>query len=284
MAQDSKPSANGDDSTPKGSQLGQDDDDGHYHYYSGGEVKELADTRVPPALWIFYYLLIFCAIISIFWLGALGPRLSPTGPYRPPNGSFKELSALQAQLNLQAFPADTSPSAEFDLSRIAPQGQSVAVAIDKGSDVYQTYCFGCHGPNQDGNGVNAASLNPKPRNLRDAPFMQAMSFQRILTSIHKGVPGTAMPRWENSLTEIQMRDAACYVLSLTSPKMPDLTAIGTAGGANQFTGQSMETSPKPITPPINGNPAGGSNTSPPSASGQPNRPATSGGAPTPPAQ
>jgi hypothetical protein len=31
-----------------------------------------------------------------------------------------------------------------------------------------------------------------------------MSLQRIETSIHKGVPGTAMPRWENTLTDTQI--------------------------------------------------------------------------------
>jgi mono/diheme cytochrome c family protein len=271
MAQDTKPSAN-----PDG------DDDGRIHYYSGGEVTELAETRVPPALSTFYYLLIIGAFVAIFWLGALGPRLSPTGPYQPPNGSYKTLTALQNSLNLQAFRSGTTPAADFDLSRIAPKGQTVTQAINKGSDVYQTYCFGCHGPNQDGNGVNAASLNPKPRNLRDAPFMQAMSYQRILTSIHKGVPGTAMPRWENSLTETQMRDAACYVLSLTTPVIPVTAAGQGSASTTQFTGQSMQTSPKPITPPINGNAAGQSSTSPPSASGQPTR--ASSGAPAVPAQ
>ena len=130
--------------------------------------------------------------------------------------------------------------------------------------MYQTYCIGCHGPNQDGNGVNASSLNPKPRNLHDAPFMQAMSYERIWTSLHKGVYGTAMPRWENTLTPEQFKDVIVYVFSLTAPTAPSPISNPTSGGVNQYN-SGIQNIPKPITPPVNGNPAAPTSTAPPSS-------------------
>ena len=44
-----------------------------------------------------------------------------------------------------------------------------------------------------------------------------MSLQRISTSVHKGVPGTAMPRWESQLSDDQIKDVILYVFSLTAP-------------------------------------------------------------------
>src|SRR5258708_22266914 len=89
----------------------QPQDDGNLHYYSGGEVKELAGTRVSPVLWGFYILLIAGAVIALFLLGSLGPNVthvigSPAiTPYQPRNASFQNLTALQGQLNAQSIAA-----------------------------------------------------------------------------------------------------------------------------------------------------------------------------------
>lgn len=242
--------------------------DDRFHYYSGGEVKELADTHISAVYWWTVGILIVGAVLYLLFGGALGPRWK-FGGYQPVGGSRSHLDAIQSQLDTRASGLSY---ASVDLTQLpVPQGQNIGQAIDKGSQVYQTYCIGCHGPNQDGNGVNAATLNPKPRNLRDAPFVQAMSYQRINTSIHKGVPGTAMPRWENTLTETEIKDVIAYVFSLTSPT-PATTgqgqSTGQAGGTKSYVGGSQN-SPKPITPAVGGNPTAATTTAPPSMSGAP---------------
>lgn len=260
MAQDTKPASTED---PTDS-----DDDGNFHYYSGGEIKELAGTRVSPALWLFYLVLV--VILLFVAVSYFTGNRSTIGLGRPAGLAPVQQTAMQTNLDNKSAQQGFEAQDQLDISRIPlPAGENLEQAIDKGADVYQANCFGCHGPNQDGNGVNAASLNPKPRNLRDAPFMQAMSYQRINTSVHKGVPGTAMPRWENVLTEDQIKNVIAYVLSLTAPTAPAAMTQTTPGGTSQYTGQSEQNSPAPITPPINGNPAAETNTAPPSASGQP---------------
>jgi mono/diheme cytochrome c family protein len=205
------------DETPTGTA----DEQSHetLHAYSGGQVMERTDVKINPALWVFWGATIVIIIATLFITGAIpGMRIGGT-PYAMP--VYKETAGLMAvQADMQGTMSDTALlSAKYiDLNQLPrPNGQNLTQAIAAGSDVYQAYCIGCHGPNQDGAGANSTSLDPKPRNLRDADFMQAMSYQRIWTSVHKGVPGTAMPRWENTISDDQIRDAICYVFSLTAP-------------------------------------------------------------------
>lgn len=248
--------------------------DSRFHYYSGGEIKSRTDARPNPLLYIFFGIIILGAVFWALYGGALGPRANSA--YRPVDGSQANLNAIQQQLTAEH--GSTATYTSVDLSELPiPAGQTLSQAIAGGQDVYHSYCIGCHGPNQDGNGVNAQELNPKPRNLHDAPFMQAMSYQRINTSIHKGVPGTAMPRWENTLTDTQIGDAIAYVFSLTSPPVGTTGAATPAAAAEKSGAQSggskefangTQNSPKPITPPVGGNPAAHTSTAPPSVSGQ----------------
>lgn len=269
-----------------------------FHYYSGGEVKELENTRVSPLLWVLWSVVIAAAVIYLFVGGALGPHVG--GGFKPTSGSAASLAAVQQDLNRKAAVGNNAKQA--DMTQLMPflGGESLGMAVTHGSNTYQNYCIGCHGPNQDGNGVNAASLNPKPRNLHDGPFMrETLNYDRINTSLHYGVHGTAMPRWENTLTEHEIQEVIAYVLSLTwnmptnstdtttsqlatppgrtSPKVnagmaapgksPSGSTTGTAGGSS-VRGGSVSSSPAPITPIVEGNPAAATSTAPPSQSGQ----------------
>lgn len=256
MAQDTHPTGDNEGTKPEiVDPAGVEEDDGRIHYYSGGEVTELAQTRVSPVLWIFWSFLIVAAI-GYFLFGGAVPAIHR---FRVAGGSAANIQNLQSQLQAN-YGANSQPMVQLtDFER--PGNQTVDQAVTAGSDVYQNNCIGCHGPNQDGNGFNAAALNPKPRNLHDAPFMQSMSYQRILTSISKGVPGTAMPRWENTLTKGQIQDVIIYVLSLTDfSKQTGDSAMDpstVSGGAN-----GSQPSPAPATPPIGGNAAAHTVTSP----------------------
>ena len=282
-----------------------------FHYYSGGEVKELEHTRVSPLLWGFWTVVILGAIGYLFLGGALGPH-GPFGGFKPFSASDAKIASIQQTLNKQANGGATAQQA--DMSQLVPivqnyaPGETLSQAVANGSNIYQNYCIGCHGPNQDGNGVNASALNPKPRNLHDGPFMrETLNYQRINTSLHYGVHGTAMPRWENTLTEREIQEVITYVLSLTwtmpassdmdtttaqlatpknmtSPavnsglagpgKSPSGSTTGTAGGGSVQGGDangagSVSSSPAPLTPAINGDPTAATSTAPPSQSGQP---------------
>ena len=272
MAQDSNPEDPQKDSPPPSG----------FHYYAGGEVKELENTPVSPLLWGLWSVVILGAIGYLIFGGALGPHLG--GGFKPSSGSTASLAAIQTDVNKNAMGnAEGARAAEMSQLTSFVGHESLTTAVANGSKIYQSYCIGCHGPNQDGNGVNASSLNPKPRNLHDAPFMrETLDYHRINHSLHYGVHGTAMPRWENTLSEQQIQEVIAYALSLTwtmppagtgataqlaSFKSPSGSTTGTPGGST-VQGGSVSNSPAPITPIIGGNPEN-SSTAPPSQSGQP---------------
>jgi mono/diheme cytochrome c family protein len=197
-------------SASTGAEVAHDDHSG-FHNYGGGVIIERGDKPITPWFYAFGVVILFI-LVGLFFGGYLS---------RPAETSDTTLPSMATTMqNQKDFVAMTSPYL-IDMYQLPrPGGQSLTQAISSGQDVYTSYCIGCHGPNQDGAGPNAVSLNPSPRNLRDQPFMQGLSYQRIWTSIHKGVPGTAMPRWENTLDDNQIHDVICYVFSLTAPTDP----------------------------------------------------------------
>jgi mono/diheme cytochrome c family protein len=232
----------------------------HVHRYSGGDIIERTDTRITPWYWgvVIVSLVVVIAGILFFLLpGFFNPAMKGVSGRandfggtlvvgQPGLGNYNQLSGqMQNQMTYSVL---TSPT-YINMYRLPlPAGQNLNQAISAGTEVYQTYCIGCHGPNQDGNGPNSVSLDPKPRNLRDVPFLQAMSYQRIWTSVHKGVPGTAMPRWENTLNDNQIEDVISYVFSLTAPQDSNHNFIQPS--ASEIAGAAM---PASGNPPIAGN-------------------------------
>ena len=78
---------------------------------------------------------------------------------------------------------------------------------------YQALCQRCHGEKGDGQGKVAWYLDPAPRDLTKAAFMNSKPRERFVTSIQEGVPGTSMPSWKNTLKPEQVNGVLAYVLA-----------------------------------------------------------------------
>src|SRR5271156_1933983 len=72
----------------------------------------------------------------------------------------------------------------------------------RGKEMYGRYCIGCHGPRGDGEGENAAYVNPKPRDFttglfkcRSTPSGSIPLDSDLFDTVGRGVDTTAMPRW-----------------------------------------------------------------------------------------
>ncbi len=90
-------------------------------------------------------------------------------------------------------------------------------SIHQGEAIYLQRCTGCHGRKADGHGPNSLDISPRPRNLRNAAFVQATSDRRLLESITYGVEGTAMPSWiDYGLSQNQIGDILNYIRSLNA--------------------------------------------------------------------
>jgi sulfur oxidation c-type cytochrome SoxX len=106
--------------------------------------------------------------------------------------------------------------------RNIPDANPVAISsgsIARGEQIYQQRCTGCHGKKADGKGPNSLDILPRPRNLRNADFMNSMTDRRLFESILYGVQGTAMPAWiDYGLTQKDVGDLVNYLRSFNQGK------------------------------------------------------------------
>ena len=65
-------------------------------------------------------------------------------------------------------------------------GPSHAADSAKGKEVYDTYCALCHGPTGLGDGVGAAALDPKPRDLSSAAILEGYTDEYLVDVIANG--------------------------------------------------------------------------------------------------
>ncbi|MBL0209362.1 MAG: c-type cytochrome [Holophagaceae bacterium] len=86
-----------------------------------------------------------------------------------------------------------------------------APALANGEATYKALCLRCHGEKGDGNGPIAIHLDPFPRDLTKAGFMNSKSDQRLVDSIRNGVAGTSMPAWGKLLTDEQAKGVLAYI-------------------------------------------------------------------------
>jgi mono/diheme cytochrome c family protein len=81
------------------------------------------------------------------------------------------------------------------------------------AETYKALCERCHGQKGDGEGKVAWYLDPSPRDLTKAAFMNSKPRERFVNSIQEGVAGTSMPSWKNALKPDQVNGVLTYVLA-----------------------------------------------------------------------
>jgi len=86
-----------------------------------------------------------------------------------------------------------------------------------GKKTFTKLCTTCHGESGKGDGPAAAALKQKPADFTDAEHSKFYSDQGRIYLIKKGSAGTAMPAWENSLSEKEIQSVYAYVRSLRKP-------------------------------------------------------------------
>lgn len=86
-----------------------------------------------------------------------------------------------------------------------------AKAAKDGKSLFTTYCVSCHGNKGEGNGVAAASLTPKPKNLT-AKQVQDQTDGAIFWKITTGKP--PMLSWKSTLSDKQRWSLVNYIREL----------------------------------------------------------------------
>ena len=85
----------------------------------------------------------------------------------------------------------------------------------KGKETFQTTCAACHGAEGKGDGVAAAALDPKPRNLSDAAYVSTLSDEHLYKVISEGGAAVGlspmMAAWGGTLSEQDIWNVIAYL-------------------------------------------------------------------------
>lgn len=95
--------------------------------------------------------------------------------------------------------------------------KKTADLVAKGKASYEVNCASCHGDRGLGDGVAAAALQPKPRNLVAEKFKQGTKPEQVFATLAKGVDGTTMAPF-GFLPEDERWGLTYYVLDLRGAK------------------------------------------------------------------
>jgi len=95
---------------------------------------------------------------------------------------------------------------------------ATAETMGQGQILFQTYCTTCHGRDGQGNGPAAAGLNPRPADLTAAHVDDHTDGDLFWWLTH-GLPGTAMPAWQEQLSETERWLVVHYIRSLRRGKL-----------------------------------------------------------------
>jgi mono/diheme cytochrome c family protein len=170
----------------------------------------------------------------LYALGLALPALAAFGVWRQMN---VRLEAPAFGRTIHPAPPDriTVHEKSFDLVTLdnpfRPLEQSdptaFAAHLANGRRVYFENCVYCHGDAMRGDGMFARGLNPIPTNFADAGAIALFQESFIFWRISKGGPGlpeesgpwdTAMPAWEQFLTEEEMWDVVLFLYDFSGQK------------------------------------------------------------------
>ena len=97
------------------------------------------------------------------------------------------------------------------LNTIAANHLAPTSEVTLGKKIYHDRCEVCHGSQGDGKTFAANALFPPPKNFTSKSTKMKLSFKRMIRSVTKGRPNTAMMPWENVLSEQEILSVVNYI-------------------------------------------------------------------------
>jgi sulfur oxidation c-type cytochrome SoxX len=143
--------------------------------------------------------------------GGVAPDLTFEGLLKDEGWIFDHFKNPRITIPDSIMPAFKFTDLEFKAMTAYLATQKGVPALTGGEATYKALCLRCHGEKGDGLGPIADHLDPAPRDLTKAGFMNSKSEARLLTSVRTGVAGTSMPNWGKLLSEDQAKAVLGYI-------------------------------------------------------------------------
>jgi cytochrome c oxidase cbb3-type subunit III len=83
--------------------------------------------------------------------------------------------------------------------------------VSLGKKIYHDRCEVCHGSQGDGKTFAANALYPIPKNFTVKVTKKELTYERMIESITRGRPGTAMMPWEGILSKQEIHSVVNYI-------------------------------------------------------------------------
>jgi len=144
--------------------------------------------------------------------GGIAPDLSAEGLVRNEEWIFAHFKNPRADISDSIMPTFRFTEDEFKAMTAYLASLKAPVKTVSGEETYKAFCLRCHGEKGDGHGRIAVYLDPYPRDLTKAGFMNSKPLERLEASIKNGVAGTSMPPWAKTLSDEQVKGVLDYVL------------------------------------------------------------------------
>lgn len=155
--------------------------------------------------------------------GGVAPDLTYEGLLKDENWIYDHFKNPRSTIPDSIMPAFRFTEDEFRAMTTYLVAQKTPPPAMSAADAYKTLCSRCHGEKGDGHGPIAIYLDPYPRDLTKAGFMNSKTLDRLKSSIKSGVAGTSMPAWSRALNDQQVDGVLDYVLATyTKEKRRDL--------------------------------------------------------------
>lgn len=167
------------------------------HNYDG--IKEL-DNHLPPWWkWLFYFTIIWGAVYIFVY------HFSNSLPLSREEYDNELATAAAVQ---QKFLA-SQPKATIDVSTLEYKADAAIIANGKTLFV-KNVCSSCHRADGGGNAIGP--------NITDEYWLHGGGIKNVFNTINNGAVEKGMPAWGKTMSQVDVRDLAFFVMSLQGTK------------------------------------------------------------------
>jgi len=169
--------------------------------------------------------------------GLVAPDLTFVGLLKDAAWIEGHFKSPKAYIPDSIMPAFRFTEDEFKAMTAFLAGLKVPPPMPTPEATYKALCLRCHGEKGNGLGPIAEHLDPAPRDLTKAGFMNSKTTARLVGSIRGGVAGTSMPAWGKVLDEAKAKELLAYIQATftkeprTEPKphnVPDTNPVASS--------------------------------------------------------